>query len=266
MPCSGSRVESTFDRFAVKPNPNNAEHFIAVVFENGQWCCDNNQELVEFTPIDAVVLVAEVDFDADTVFGLYGQSGRHEGIPLGYTRGDLQFQANRWGGANNPGEFTITWTGFELEPDMPAGITPTLVGELRNGVAARDDAAGTGYLLYSQASVFDRFAASPPHPLNADYFIAVVFENGRWYYDNNTELVEFTPVDSDVLVAEVDFDADTVFGLYGQPSQYEGVALGYAGGDLQFLANRWGGINNAGEFAVLGTQFTRDDEVSDASQ
>ncbi|CAJ1342258.1 unnamed protein product, partial [Effrenium voratum] len=39
--------------------------------------------------------------------------------------------------------------------------------------------------------------------------------DGGWQYDSNDGFVAFSPEDSDVLVASVDFDADSVTSLAG---------------------------------------------------
>ena len=110
--------------------------------------------------------------------------------------------------------------------------------------------------MFSETSVFDRFPLKPESN-NAQHLIAVMFRDGQWHYDNNQRLVAFTPVASDVLLAEVDFKADVIAGFLQQKGQYEGISRGYAGGDLEFRANQYAGKFNPGEFEVLGTGFVR---------
>jgi hypothetical protein len=60
------------------------------------------------------------------------------------------------------------------------------------------------------------------------------------YYDDNVKFHAFTPVDTDVLVAQVDFLKDTVAALR-RTALVQGINSGYKSGDLQFKANMWGG-------------------------
>mmetsp|Transcript_89328 Transcript_89328/g.163774 ORF Transcript_89328/g.163774 Transcript_89328/m.163774 type:complete len:502 (-) Transcript_89328:174-1679(-) len=127
-------------------------------------------------------------------------------------------------------------------------------GNLGSGVGCQDGVAGTGFLMYSGTSVFTRFAGKPPHRDNAHHFVCVKYD-GEWQYDTNEEWVSFTPTSSDVLVATVSFADDTVSGLRGTKEIYHGIAQGYLIGDLGFIADRWRGSNNDGEFTVTGSGF-----------
>ena len=51
----------------------------------------------------------------------------------------------------------------------------------------------------------------------SDNFVCVRYSSG-WQYDNNAGWLSFTPVNSDTLVASVNFDADTVNALDIYPS------------------------------------------------
>jgi len=53
-----------------------------------------------------------VDFSADTVTDLKGQSGTVYGITKGYAVGNLTFYADKWNGSTNDGEFSISGDGF----------------------------------------------------------------------------------------------------------------------------------------------------------
>jgi hypothetical protein len=56
-------------------------------------------------------------------------------------------------------------------------------------------------------------------------------------------------------IADIDFDLDTIDGLLGVDTVIEGVNAGYVAGDLNFVADRWNGQSNDGEFEVSGTYF-----------
>ncbi len=128
------------------------------------------------------------------------------------------------------------------------------LGDIDFGVAARDQASGSGYLLWSSESVHTRFSPSP-YSRNADHLIAVQFVGGQWMVDNNMVLTPFTPVATDCLVAAVDFSADTAVTLEGTSAIINGIDSGYAFGDMAVFANQLNGSPNAGEFDVTGTQI-----------
>ncbi|MEM1109463.1 MAG: hypothetical protein AAGH99_12325 [Planctomycetota bacterium] len=130
------------------------------------------------------------------------------GVQLGFANGDLSFVANRWKGQFNPGEFLIS--GSQFTRSHEAGDTPVALGPINDGVTARDNATGTGYILHSRESVYSRFAAAPPHPGAANNLVTVVYDNGQFYYDDNNQLRAFTPEADDTLIAEVDFTNDTI--------------------------------------------------------
>jgi RHS repeat-associated protein len=137
-------------------------------------------------------------------------------------------------------------------PDGEIDVTP-----INNGVAAQDSATGTGFIMYSEESVYARFSANPPHSGNSDHFIAVKYIGGQWHYDNNGNYHVFTPEPTDVLIAEVDFTNDTITGLQGTDDVEHDVARGYLDGDLTFFANQWNGGYEPGEFTVDGTWFKK---------
>ena len=140
-----------------------------------------------------------------------------------------------------------------------SGSSVTLdVTPLNYGVACQDGATGSGYIMYSEESVHTRFSAHPPLGNNADHFVCVIYD-GNWKYDNNSTYYVFTPRSTDILVAEVDFSADTVTDLVGQDSTSNGIAYGYASGDLTFEADKWNGSTNDGEFYITGTSITTND-------
>ena len=150
------------------------------------------------------------------------------------------------------GGATTYYAGAHYEKTVWSALSAT---PLNYGVACLDNASGTGYLMYSEESVYTRFAAHPPQASNATHFICVKYTNG-WVYDNNSAYYAFTPELSDRLVAAVDYSSDTVTALVGVDGDDHGIVKGYASGDLSFTANQWGGAANPGEFGVSGTQFT----------
>jgi RHS repeat-associated protein len=64
------------------------------------------------------------------------------------------------------------------------------------------------------------------------------------------------PEEGDILVASINFDTDVITSLAGQNSTEQGIAKGYASGNLGYIANWWSGEAKVGEFTVTGTSFT----------
>ena len=58
------------------------------------------------------------------------------------------------------------------------------------------------------------------------------------------------------MVADVDFSADTIDSLESTNTTVDGIAAGFASGDLVFIADQFNGIADDGEFQITGTQFT----------
>lgn len=142
-----------------------------------------------------------------------------------------------------------------LEVDVAEAITQVDVGDTGKGVVAQDKAHGTGFIMYSEESVHQRFANNRIYPQNADHFVTVRHHDGKWQYDSNSRYVDFEIRDSDVLIAQVDFTDDKVMMLQGLRSTFNGAKLGYAESDLKISPNQWGGHKNMGEFGLNGSHI-----------
>lgn len=128
----------------------------------------------------------------------------YNGIELGYNSGNLNFFANQWGGSGNPGEFDITCPGGDLACwFLTQNGTNISSIDIQNGAALQDGASTVGFLMYSATDVHTRFS-SPPHPQNGNNLVGVCYISGQWYYDDNNGCDEpFTPVSTDILIANV---------------------------------------------------------------
>ncbi len=148
---------------------------------------------------------------------------------------------------------------IKYDPSSTTGAA--VLGPFGRGIAARDDATDSGFIMYSLMSVHQRFATNPVNPFQANHFVAVRHGAGGWTYDNNeSDLggnnIPFTPVVTDILVASVDFGNNTVTMLDGTDTVTNGIATGYASGDLNITPELWDGSPNVGEFGVNGTTIT----------
>ena len=99
--------QNVFSRFIPSPFPGNAQHLVAVTYQNSQWFYENNFILTPFTPAPDDCIIAEIDFTNDTTDSLQGFSTNIHGIDTGYTIGDLLVTPNLWNGSSNNSEFEI---------------------------------------------------------------------------------------------------------------------------------------------------------------
>jgi hypothetical protein len=142
---------------------------------------------------------------------------------------------------------------FLLSLALSAPLWAVPLGNLGPGVTAQETATGTGYILFSPEGLTPRFTL---YSGQATHFAAVYHANDTWYYYNNEDPIAFTPLATDVLVASVDFTADTpAVLLSGQNTYTHGIQTGFASGDLGVLVNQYDGVADPGEFTITGTDI-----------
>ena len=138
------------------------------------------------------------------------------------------------------------------------------VGDLGFGIISQRDASGTGFIMYSEENVQERFNIDRH---NAHHFVTVRNHGGTWQYDSGHRFVEFTPQETDVLIADIDFDEDSVTMLSGRNEASNGIQYGYARSDLQITPNAWNRRHNENaNFGVSGSElflFLREDDVTE---
>ena len=108
--------------------------------------------------------------------------------------------------------------------------------------------------MYSSGDVHARFTGIPS--TNADHFVAVHLDGIQWQYNNDSNWLNFEPTETDWLMAEVNFSGDFVSQQNGTPNWVEGIPRASVADDSWFTANRFGGVEDAGEFEVLGDYIT----------
>lgn len=144
------------------------------------------------------------------------------------------------------------------------GFTPgaEAVGDANSGVLGNDGDSGTAYLMYSAEATHTRFSGFAAS--QADHLVTVKHNGTDWLLNyfvsgQGDTWTAFTPVSSDVLVAEITMQAgdDAIASLEGESFVVEGIEAGYASGDLAFIANQWQDVYNRDEYDVTGTTFTR---------
>ncbi len=99
------------------------------------------------------------------------------------------------------------------------------IGVTGSGIAVNDDATGTGYIMYSEQNLFQRFAAAPPFVTTSQHLIAVRYDSAasQWTYSNNYVWHPFDIAAADRLLASIDFGADTRLGR----TCFDGKIVGY---------------------------------------
>ncbi len=110
-------VESIHSRF--QSWANQADHFMAVQWDGGQWLQFENENSHPFTPAAGDVLVAALDYTNDTATLLVGEFGTVHGIDKGLLATDLVITPNWWNGAADPNEFGLAGTVIDV-PDRTA--------------------------------------------------------------------------------------------------------------------------------------------------
>lgn len=235
----------TQDRFGTLST--SSEHLVAVQLDGLQWTYSNNGRWQPFTPVDSDRLVSAIDFDAGTVALLNATDGEIHGIREGFFGGDLQVTANMWNGSPNSGEFGVSGSLLEVLPDNTQFIH---LGPTRSGIAVLDTASGSGFLMYSEQPVQDRFNAISSNSL---HLIAVQFNGESWTYSANGRWRPFVPRNSDRLIAEVNFEDDLATPIEGPEEVIHGIRKGFLSSEMIVKANHWNGAPNLGEFEVLGS-------------
>ena len=109
-------TENLHDVYSGTIHPNQAEHFVAVYKQNGDWYRFHNETAIEFEPKDLAnaVLVAKVDYGADEVTMLDGFNKTIGGVQAGYLRGNLEVEVNQWNGEANLGDFDLDGSSLVL--------------------------------------------------------------------------------------------------------------------------------------------------------
>jgi RHS repeat-associated protein len=126
----------------------------------------------------------------------------------------------------------------------------------QNNIWCDDYATGSGYLMYSEENLLERFSDYPPRH---KHIVCVKYSQSGWMYDYRNTYYPFTPNATDVLIAETDYSYDTVTDLKGVDETYQGITKGYRTGDLTFYADRISTGYNNGEFYVTGSYFVPHD-------
>eukprot|EP00854_Cymbomonas_tetramitiformis_P014099 gene14099-16672_t len=153
--------------------------------EASTWYYDTNSKWVAFDVVSTDVLVAMVDFTSDKVVALPATATSFNGVQYGTSSGDLTFEADRWCGGGNDGEFGVGGSSF-CYASAAEDVQCLGTGDLGKGVACNDKATGDGYLLYSKDTIPEVYKGGAEHIACARY------SNNAWSIDNNDGWTSFS--------------------------------------------------------------------------
>eukprot|EP00933_Yihiella_yeosuensis_P015954 TRINITY_DN1377_c0_g1_i1.p1 TRINITY_DN1377_c0_g1~~TRINITY_DN1377_c0_g1_i1.p1 ORF type:complete len:559 (-),score=86.48 TRINITY_DN1377_c0_g1_i1:115-1791(-) len=260
-----------------------SSNLVCVRYNKGRWEYDANwadepdrgskESWHYFMPTLQDVLVARVDFsNGNKITSLKGMKFRHNGMNAGYAAGKLLIGKIKGGFATSGGSifpYPDTVAFVPPKPPIPQPAVPS--NKLlfnAGGFRCTDGNTGKGFLMYSKQPVNDRWKKDK---FQADFrqhtasnFVCVRYNRGRWEYDTNwadekdraskRSWHKFWPLNTDVIVASVDYVSMKLKDLKGMNFKHSGMQMGYSAGDLQFFPNQGvRGKLDYGEFKVNGT-------------
>jgi len=169
--------------------------------------------------------------------------------------------------------FGVSFTAPTTARKVLGRVTRPIIDHA-NGVAGIDENTDAGspdaYMMYSQEDLFDRFTGPNVPFANDDHnFILVRWTGAVWEWDDNVVWSEFTPTNTDLLVATIGFGSGALDSSHVMldtiQSDFNGIQAGYDGtqSDLAIIDDWWQGVENDGEFTVTGSALWRGGSVFD---
>ena len=133
---------------------------------------------------------------------------------------------------------------------VPGTCTRSLT--VGNGAHCQDDGgveARLGFLMYTKQERDTRWssttAATGGYTQN---LVCARFTGLQWQYLEGSTWTQFTPVPTDVLLARIEFDNNTITSLKDEDEEFFTVKMGYVDGDLEFAMG-------TDVITVVGTSF-----------
>ncbi|MBM7570649.1 DNRLRE domain-containing protein [Aquibacillus albus] len=202
-------IGSDSERFNYPYDYSSSKSFIAVTYQNGIWYYDDNSGLVEFSPSTEDVIVGKIVEGVDGISELEMYTSPPEREIEGISVGGIftgEYRQNENSSGENAGEIAVdegngTYihpNGHEYSVQPDKYVYTTLEG---GGTADR-------YLMFI-GSDLTRFTF-PYDYTSSKAFLAVTYQDGSWYYDDNETLVPFTPNEEDAIVARIQEGTDGV--------------------------------------------------------
>lgn len=147
--------------------------------------------------------------------------------------------------------------GFAVSINRP--VRRVDIGAVNFGLSVRDDATGTGYMMYSIEPIRQRFGSSLIQVDQADHLLAVRYNvaESRWEWSSRDIFtwVVFTPVIGDHLLATLDFDTTSFELLSNVSGEIQGVPFGFLNSNITMISDIYGGSSNPEDWDVDGAFF-----------
>eukprot|EP00933_Yihiella_yeosuensis_P080281 TRINITY_DN9369_c0_g1_i1.p1 TRINITY_DN9369_c0_g1~~TRINITY_DN9369_c0_g1_i1.p1 ORF type:complete len:642 (-),score=85.91 TRINITY_DN9369_c0_g1_i1:465-2390(-) len=245
-----------------------AFNLVCVRFHQGKWQYDrnwldekdrsSNVSWHYFTVRTDDVGVARLDFTANTVTSMVGKQMRYEGMQMGYVKGDIKFQVDsqRRCKYHSSGNLFYPWPAtfshVAAKGKAPVPLQPKNQYLATTGVfRCSDEKKGKGFIMFSKTAVNKRWNADKVQDdfrkHTAKNFVCVRYDTQekRWQYDSywasepdrdsNKSWHYFIPVDTDMVVAAIDYEKEEIKDLKGVHFKHSNLSIGYQLGDIKFF-------------------------------
>ncbi|MCA9263359.1 MAG: hypothetical protein KDA60_05900, partial [Planctomycetales bacterium] len=127
--------------------------------------------------------------------------GTHQGITIGYQDGDAQFSALSWGDGSSTGQLVGDGSYFIRHPG--AGGSQVDLPLSGDSIAFSADASGEGFVMYSEMTAQERWGVAADLAAHA---VVVRWIDDQWWVERGGDLLAFSPFESDLLLAALDFE------------------------------------------------------------
>ena len=123
------------------------------------------------------------------------------------------------------------------------------VGTLGSGAQCQDDGgveSRLGFLMFTKETRAARWSSAATS--FAENFVCARFTGVEWQYLEGTTWTPFVPFPTDVLLARIEFDNNTITSLKGSDEEFYTVKMGYVDADLEFTLG-------TSSVTIVGTSF-----------
>ena len=233
-------------------------NYVAVRNVSGQWKYDNNDTLVDFTPLPSDIIIGQVFFNAPDSISSANAWGYAKSVEdladslinewdmaystKGYYHVGFSVKVNQLSYSGNPdaGECYLHKNGVGDYPTDEDGsihyngsdvtITKGLI--YTNGSnSGWDDAV----LMYDRSNS-NRFSMASGLP-NVS-LVAANWVNGQWWYDDNSSLVPFTTTGDDIVIGRIYFGSGETVDKVEPWSVAKPPSEAYSGTDRVYVGRR----------------------------
>eukprot|EP00439_Symbiodinium_sp_Y106_P012060 s2756_g1.t2 len=138
---------------------------------------------------------------------------------------------------------------YDYASSVVPGTCTRSVGTLGSGAQCEDDngqESRLGFLMFTKESRAARWQSTATS--FAENFVCARFTGVEWQYLEGTTWTQFIPYPTDVLLARIEFDNNTITSLKGSDEEFYTVKMGFVDGDLDFTLG-------TSSVTIVGTSF-----------